>query len=84
MRNTSIGVDGLHKSCDGQPVLLGASFAVGGNGIFGIAGRDGAGRATTVAILQGLRSCDGSDVAVVGLDKTRERERRRPLLAAQL
>jgi ABC-type multidrug transport system ATPase subunit len=43
MQNTSIEVDGLHKSYHGQPVLSGVSFAVGGNGIFGIAGRNGAG-----------------------------------------
>lgn len=84
MKNTSIEVDGLHKSYDGQPVLLGVSFAVGGNGIFGIAGRDSAGRATTVAILQGLRSRDGGHVAVLGLDPARECERRRPHLGAQL
>ena len=84
MKNTSIEVDGLHKSYDGQPVLLGVSFAVGGNRIFGIAGCDGAGRATRVAILQGLCSRDGGHVAVLGLDPARERERRRPDLGAQL
>jgi hypothetical protein len=35
MQNTSIEVNGLHKPYDGQPVLRGVSFAVGGNGIFG-------------------------------------------------
>jgi ABC-2 type transport system ATP-binding protein len=84
MQNTSIEVDGLHKSYDGQPVPRGVWFAVGGNGIFGIAGRDGAGRTTTVEILQGLRSRDGGHVAVLGVDPARERERRRPLLGAQL
>jgi ABC-2 type transport system ATP-binding protein len=83
MQNTSIEVDGLDKSC-GQPVLRGVSFAVGGNAIFGIAGRDGAGGTTTVEILQGLRSRDGGDVSVFGLDPAREREQRRPLLGAQL
>jgi ABC-2 type transport system ATP-binding protein len=84
MRNTSIEVDGLQKSCDGQPVLVGVSFAVGGNEIFGIAGRDSGERATTVAILQSLRSSDGGHVAVIGLDPARERERRRPHLGARL
>ena len=84
MRNTSIEVDGLQKSCDGQPKLLGVSFAVGGNEIFGIAGGDSAGRATTLAILQCLSSRDGGDVAVLGLDPARARERRRPHLGAQL
>jgi ABC-2 type transport system ATP-binding protein len=84
MRNTSIEVDGLQKSCDGQSVLLGVSFAVGRKGIFGISGRDSSGRATTVAILQGLRRRDGGHVAVLGLDPARERERWRPHLGAQL
>jgi len=84
MQCTAIEVHDLYKACDGQPVLLGVSFAVGGKGIFGIAGRDSAGRATTVAILQGLRSRDGGHVAVLGLDPPRERERRRPHLGAQL
>ena len=65
-------------------MLRGVSFAAGGNGMFGIAGRDSAGRATTVAILQGLRSRDGGHVAVLGLDPARERERRRPHVGAQL
>ena len=82
MKNTSIEVDGLHKSCDAQPVLFGVSFGVGGSGIFGIAERDSAGRPTTVAILPGLRSRDGGHVAVLGLDPARER--RRPDLGAQL
>ncbi len=84
MRNTSIDVDGLHKSYDGQPALVGVSFAVGGNGIFGIAGGHSAGRATTVAILHCLRSRGGGHVALLGLHPAGERERRRPHLGAQL
>ena len=56
MQNTSIEADALHKSCDGQPVLRGVSFAVGGHGIFGIAEGDGAGKTTTVEILQDARA----------------------------
>jgi ABC-type multidrug transport system ATPase subunit len=84
MKNTSIEVDGLHRSCDGQPVLPGASFAAGGNGTVGIAGRDSAGRATTVEILEALRSRDRGHAAVLDRDPARERERRRPHLGAQL
>jgi ABC-type multidrug transport system ATPase subunit len=84
MQCTAIEVHDLYEACDGQPVLLGVSFAVGGNGISGVAGRDSAGRATTVAILQGLRSRDGGRVAVLGLDPARERERRRLHMGAQL
>jgi ABC-type branched-subunit amino acid transport system ATPase component len=52
MQNTAIEVHDLYNAYDGQPVLRGVSVAVGGNGIFGIAGRNGAGRTTTVEILQ--------------------------------
>lgn len=83
MQRAAIEVHDLYKACDGQPKLLGVSFAVGGNEIFGFAGRDSTGTATTVAILQGLRSCDGGHVAVLGLHPARERERRRPHLGAQ-
>ena len=84
MQCTAIEVHDLYKACDGQPVLLGVSFAVGGNGIFGIGGRDSAGWATTVPILQGLRSRDGGHVAMLCRDPSGERERRRPHLGAQL
>ena len=83
MQCTAIEVHDLYTAGDLQPELRGVSFAVGGNRIFGIAGRDGAGRATTVAILRGLRSRDGSHVAVLGLHPERERERRRPHLGTQ-
>ena len=52
--------------------------------IFGIAGRNGAGKTSTVEILQGLRSRDGGEVAVLGLDPGRHRKRLRPLLGSQL
>lgn len=84
MQYTAIEVHDLYMAFAERPVLCGVSFAVGGNGIFGIAGRDSAGRATTVAILPGLRSRDGGHVAVLGLHPARERERRRPHLGAQL
>jgi len=84
MKNTAIEVHDLEKSYDGQPVLKGVSFAVGAGEIFGIAGRNGAGKTTVVEILQGLRRRDGGRVDVLGFDPGRERRRLRPLLGAQL
>jgi ABC-type multidrug transport system ATPase subunit len=83
MQCTAIEVHDLYNACDGQPVLLGVSFAAGGNGTFGIAGRDSAGTATTGAILQGLRSRDGGHAAALGLHPARAR-RVSALLGAQL
>jgi ABC-2 type transport system ATP-binding protein len=84
MQTTAIEVHDLHKSYDGQPVLRGISFAVGVGEIFGITGRNGAGKTTAVEILQGLRSRDSGSIEVLGLDPARERKRLRSLVGAQL
>jgi ABC-2 type transport system ATP-binding protein len=84
MQDTAIEVHDLHKSYGRDVVLRGVSFAVGAGEIFGIAGRNGAGKTSTVEILQGLRSRDGGQVAVLGLDPGRQRKRLRPLLGSQL
>ena len=84
MRNTAIEVHDIHKSYGAQQVLRDVSFAVGAGEIFGIAGRNGAGKTTAAEILQGLRTRDGGDVAVLGLDPARERKRLRSLVGAQL
>ena len=84
MQPTAIEVHDLHKSYDGQPVLRGLSFAVGVGEIFGITGRNGAGKTTAVEILQGLRTRDSGSVQVLGFDPARERKRLRSLIGAQL
>jgi ABC-2 type transport system ATP-binding protein len=84
MQTTAIEVHDLQKSYGGRPVLDGVTFAVGEREIFGIAGRNGAGKSTTVEILQGLRSRDAGRVEVLGLDPARERKRLRRLLGSQL
>jgi ABC-2 type transport system ATP-binding protein len=84
MQDPAIEVHDLHKSYDGRPVLRGLSFTVGAGEIFGIAGRNGTGKTTTVEILQGLRRRDGGHVAVLGLDPARDRTRLRALVGAQL
>jgi ABC-2 type transport system ATP-binding protein len=84
MKNATIEVHDLHKSYGARQVLRGVSFAVGAGEIFGIAGRNGTGKTTAVEIIQGLRTRDGGEVAVLGLDPARERKRLRPLVGAQL
>ncbi len=84
MSDTAIKVHDLHKSYGDQPVLRGLSFEVGAGEIFGIAGRNGAGKTTSIEILQGLRGRDAGTVEVLGLDPARDRARLRPLVGAQL
>ena len=94
MQDTAIKVHDLRKSYGRAAVLRGVlaqrlvrrlcPFAVDAGEIFGIAGRNGAGKTSTVEILQGLRRRDGGEVAVLGLDPGRQRKRLRPLVGSQL
>ena len=84
MKPAAIEVHDLHKSYGERAVLRGLTFAIGEGEIFGIAGRKGAGKTTTVEILQGLRRRDAGSLRVLGFDPTRERRRLRPLVGAQL
>lgn len=60
------------------------SFTVGRGEIFGILGPNGAGKTTTVECLQGLRSRDGGEVTVLGIDPGRHPGRLRRHVGSQL
>lgn len=80
----AILVDELRKRYGERTVLDGLSFTVEHGEIFGILGMNGTGKTTTVEIIQGLRTCDGGRVRVLGVDPARDRARLRGLLGAQL
>ena len=63
-----IVVEGLTKRYGGTAVVDGVSFEVGRGEIFGILGRNGAGKTTAVECLQGLRRADGGRMRVLGLN----------------
>jgi ABC transporter len=63
-----IVADGLTKRYGGIAVVDGVSFEVGRGEIFGILGRNGAGKTTAVECLQGLRRADGGRMRVLGLN----------------
>ena len=60
------------------------SFTVEEGEIFGILGPNGAGKTTTVECLQGLRTSDGGDLRVLGLDPRRDTPQLRRLIGSQL
>jgi ABC-2 type transport system ATP-binding protein len=69
-----IDVINLRKSYGDREVVSGVTFAVEPGEIFGIIGRNGAGKTTTVECVSGLRTPDGGQISVLGLDPRRHRE----------
>ncbi|ASO22073.1 ABC-2 type transport system ATP-binding protein [Actinoalloteichus hoggarensis] len=79
-----IEVNDLVKRYGDHTTVKGVSFAVEQGEIFGILGPNGAGKTTTVECVEGLRTPDGGNVRVCGIDPTRDTGELRELLGAQL
>jgi ABC-2 type transport system ATP-binding protein len=60
------------------------SFEVQRGEIFGLLGPNGAGKTTTLECLEGLRSPDGGELLVSGVDPTREQNKLRGVIGVQL
>nr|WP_182903829.1 ABC transporter ATP-binding protein [Microbispora sp. H10830] len=67
-----IEVENLHKSYGGTVALDDVSFTVRQGEIFGILGRNGAGKTTAVECLVGLRAPDRGRIRVLGRDPRRD------------
>src|SRR6188508_1103147 len=65
---TAVAVSDLRKSYGDVEALRGVSFEIAAGEIFGLLGPDGAGKTTTVEILEGYRERDGGSVTVLGED----------------
>ena len=63
-----VEVEGLRKSYQGVERLHGISFSVREGEIFGLIGVNGAGKSTTIEILEGYRARNAGDVRVLGTD----------------
>jgi ABC-2 type transport system ATP-binding protein len=81
---TAIEVEGLSKRYGSKVAVDDVSFAVAEGEIFGLLGRNGAGKSTTVDCLAGLRVPDHGRIRVAGLDPRRDRHEVRQLLGVQL
>lgn len=68
MRGVPIEVSHLTKRYGDLTAVEDVSFTVNEGEIFGILGPNGSGKTTTVESLQGLRSIEGGEVSVLGLD----------------
>ncbi len=81
---TAIEVEHLRKSYGAKVAVDDVSFAVAEGEIFGLLGRNGAGKSTTVDCMAGLRQPDRGRIRVTGLDPRRDRGELRHRLGVQL
>ena len=63
-----VRVAGLHKSYGDTKAVDGLSFEVREGEVYGLLGHNGAGKSTTIEILEGHRERTSGDVEVLGLD----------------
>ena len=81
---TAIEVEHLRKSYGAKIAVDDVTFDVADGEIFGLLGRNGAGKSTTVDCVAGLRAADAGRVRVTGLDPRRDRAEIRQRLGVQL
>ena len=79
-----IEVEHLRKRYGDKVAVDDVSFTVERGEIFGILGPNGAGKTTTVECLEGLRTPDGGELSVLGLDPRRDRAELRQRVGVQL
>jgi ABC-2 type transport system ATP-binding protein len=77
-------VHDLQKSYGDCVALAGASFAVAAGEIFGLLGKNGAGKTTAMECIVGLRRPDGGSVQLHGIDALAHPRRIRPHIGVQL
>src|ERR1700733_9545548 len=71
----AISVRALKKSYGPVEAVKGIDFEIQPGEVFGLLGPNGAGKTTTVEILEGLRPRTGGQVAVLGFDPDKQRQR---------
>ncbi len=82
--STIVDVRNLRKRYGDMVAVQDVTFSVEEGEIFGILGPNGAGKTSTVESLQGLRSIDGGEVAVLGLDPRSDSVSLRRRIGSQL
>ena len=81
---TAIEVERLRKRYGAKIAVDDVSFTVAEGEIFGLLGRNGAGKSSTVDCVAGLRVPDDGRIRVAGLDPRRDHRELRHLLGVQL
>jgi ABC-2 type transport system ATP-binding protein len=86
---SAIAVDGLRRrygpsGAQGFDAVRGVSFSVARGELFALLGTNGAGKTSTVELLEGLAAPTGGQVRVLGHDPYRERGKVRPRIGMML
>jgi len=79
-----VQVQDLRKSYDAVEAVRGVSFEIYRGEVFGLLGPNGAGKTSTIEILEGLRQPDAGIVRVCGLEPSREGQKLKQRIGAQL
>jgi len=84
MNEAMIEINNFRKVYGDFLAVDGISFTVRRGEIFGLLGPNGAGKTSTLECLEGLRTPDGGDLRVAGIDPTRESRKLRNVIGVQL
>ncbi|MEU9255811.1 ABC transporter ATP-binding protein [Streptomyces sp. NPDC048270] len=85
MTDTVIDVEGLRRGyAGGFEAVRGVSFSVARGEVFALLGTNGAGKTSTVELLEGLAAPSGGQVRVFGLDPSTRRAEVRPRTGVML
>ena len=79
-----IKVKNLTKKYDGRKVVKGISFSVNEGEVFGILGQNGAGKSTTLEMLETLRPIDSGEVILDGINAKKNPAAIKKIIGIQL
>lgn len=68
LQSEAVTVSGVHKSYGDHEVLKGIDFTVHRGEIFGLLGRNGVGKSTTIDCIIGAKEFDDGEIKIYGLD----------------
>ena len=80
----AIVVEGLRRSYGKIEAVRGVTFSIPEGCIFGLLGKNGAGKTSIIEMMEGIRRPDSGTITVQGLDPFRDAHRVRQLIGAQL
>ena len=75
MNELCIQVNNLTKSFSGRKVINELSFEVNKGEVFALLGHNGAGKSTTIDLILGLKSPEGGNTTILGMDAAKHRKK---------